>query len=479
MKKMFMKKNKELTPEQQRELMEESGLPVHHGKSSYRQPKFSQFSNHAQRLAQKNAPQFGPSEGGNNPYAQQQSTNGGGSGNPYAQAPPSGGNPYASTRGGGGGNPYAAASASASPDPYGAPRSDLYASPPAAVGAGSGGGYNSAPPSYRSTPSTASPYAAAESSYNNRFGSQANQLHRTQTTETFDNKREELFKGAKKAEGGVPGRSTMASRPLTEDDELMETPEDVNRFAGAAAGAAAGGAANEQEEMDSEDEDVEAIKGQIRFTKQQSVNSTRNALRAAAEAEESGRNTLGMLGAQGERLANTEQSLSVADVQNRIAEEKARELRTLNRSMFAVHMSNPFSAKRRLQEKEERIKEQHRLEQAEREGRRQMAYESTQRVTQGLRGPKSDTAKKYRTQASVTERAKYQFENDSEDDEMEDEIEANLDGISSASARLKRLAMTTNEEITRQNERLDNIAENTDNLDLNVHLNTQRLADIK
>uniref|UniRef100_A0A060TCK6 ARAD1D36806p n=1 Tax=Blastobotrys adeninivorans TaxID=409370 RepID=A0A060TCK6_BLAAD len=477
MKKMFTKKNKELTPEQQRELMEENGLPVHHGKSSYRQPKFSQFSNHAQRLAQRNAPQFGPTEGGGNPYAQQQPANGGGNGNPYAQAPPPGGNPYASTGGGRGGNPYAA-SASASPDPYGAPRSDLYASPPAAVGAGNGG-YSSAPPSYRSSPSAASPYAAAESSYNSRFGNQSNQLQRTQTTDTFDNKREELFKGAKKAEGGIPGRSTMASRPLTADDELMETPEDVDRAAGAAAGAAAGGAVSEQVEMDSEDEDVEAIKGQIRFTKQQSVNSTRNALRAAAEAEESGRNTLGMLGAQGERLANTEQSLSVADVQNRIAEEKARELRTLNRSMFAVHMSNPFSAKRRLQEKEERIKEQHRMEQAEREGRRQMAYESTQRVTQGLRGPKSDTAKKYRTQASVTERAKYQFENDSEDDEMEDEIEANLDGISSATARLKRLAMTTNEEITRQNERLDNIAENTDNLDLNVHLNTQRLADIK
>lgn len=36
----------------------------------------------------------------------------------------------------------------------------------------------------------------------------------------------------------------------------------------------------------------------MRFTKQESVNSTRNALRLAREAEETARNTLGRLGDQ-------------------------------------------------------------------------------------------------------------------------------------------------------------------------------------
>lgn len=46
------------------------------------------------------------------------------------------------------------------------------------------------------------------------------------------------------------------------------------------------------------DEDVEGIKQQTKFLKQESVNSTRNALRMAREAEETARGTLGRLGDQ-------------------------------------------------------------------------------------------------------------------------------------------------------------------------------------
>jgi hypothetical protein len=46
------------------------------------------------------------------------------------------------------------------------------------------------------------------------------------------------------------------------------------------------------------DEDVEAIKQQTKFVKQESVNSTRNALRMAREAEETARGTLTRLGDQ-------------------------------------------------------------------------------------------------------------------------------------------------------------------------------------
>lgn len=51
------------------------------------------------------------------------------------------------------------------------------------------------------------------------------------------------------------------------------------------------------------DDDVEAIKQQTRFVKQESVNSTRNALRLAREAEETGRNTLARLGEQSGELS--------------------------------------------------------------------------------------------------------------------------------------------------------------------------------
>lgn len=50
------------------------------------------------------------------------------------------------------------------------------------------------------------------------------------------------------------------------------------------------------------DEDVEGIKTQTRFIKQESVSSTRNALRLAREAEETARNTLTRLGDQSGNL---------------------------------------------------------------------------------------------------------------------------------------------------------------------------------
>lgn len=52
-----------------------------------------------------------------------------------------------------------------------------------------------------------------------------------------------------------------------------------------------------------EDEEVEGIKQQTRFIKQDSVNSTRNALRIAREAEETARNTLLKLGDQSGKYA--------------------------------------------------------------------------------------------------------------------------------------------------------------------------------
>ena len=50
--------------------------------------------------------------------------------------------------------------------------------------------------------------------------------------------------------------------------------------------------------QEEEDEEVEGIKQETRYVKQESVNSTRNALRIAREAEETARNTLTRLGDQ-------------------------------------------------------------------------------------------------------------------------------------------------------------------------------------
>ncbi|ODV98144.1 hypothetical protein PACTADRAFT_47952 [Pachysolen tannophilus NRRL Y-2460] len=228
-----------------------------------------------------------------------------------------------------------------------------------------------------------------------------------------------------------------------------------------------------------EDEAVDEIKRDIRFTKQQSVASTRNTMRMAQEATVSGQNTLGMLGSQSERLYNIERNLALAETQNKIADDKVKELARLNRSLFAVHAPNPFTSKRRLRDKEEKIKTQRLNEKLLQDKQRATMFSSERRVIDGLRTTNSDNTalyNKYNNQKILADAKRYQFENDEEDDEMELEIGNNLHTISQHASSLKQMANTIGKEVRSQNSRMRNIEEDTDTLDINVHLNNSRLS---
>ncbi|TGZ81911.1 hypothetical protein EX30DRAFT_330537 [Ascodesmis nigricans] len=227
-----------------------------------------------------------------------------------------------------------------------------------------------------------------------------------------------------------------------------------------------------------EEEDVEAVKQQIRFTKQESVSSTRNALRVAAQAEETGRSTLARLGQQGERLYNTEKNLDLAYSHNRVAEEKARELKTLNGSMFAIHMKNPMKSKARQQAEEQKILDTHQFDRDERERARQFGYESQQHVNQALSGRGYQPSVDRRKGPSLTEREKYQFEADEEDDDMEREIDNNLTQLGHVTTRLHSLALATGQETDRQNKKIGQLAAKSDRVDDGIVLTHNRIKKI-
>lgn len=228
-----------------------------------------------------------------------------------------------------------------------------------------------------------------------------------------------------------------------------------------------------------EEEDISATKQEIKFMKQQDVSSTRNALQAAMMAEETGRNTLARLGAQGERIHNTDRNLDIGHNAINIAEDKSSELKTLNRSMFAVHVNNPFTAKERRIRDEEKIMERHRLEREQREATREAAFQSTARMNQNFKGVNEASRNTGMPKTSLAERAKYQFEADSDDDRMEDEIEKNLDDLGGAAKRLNVLARAMGDEADAQNQQLQKIADKSDRLDDRFILQTERLKRIK
>ncbi|KAH9982500.1 hypothetical protein BGW80DRAFT_1433860 [Lactifluus volemus] len=230
------------------------------------------------------------------------------------------------------------------------------------------------------------------------------------------------------------------------------------------------------------EEDVEGIKQQTRFMKQESVNSTRNALRMAREAEETARNTVGKLGNQSEKLANTERHLDVSKTHSQRAEDKTDELKKLNRSIFRPAITFNKDAKRAAQEA--KIQQRYEEERDEHEKAMMDIRETHNRlgqasayVGQGEEG--IGAGGRSRTAAQREQRKRYQFEATASDDEMEDELDDNLDEISDATKRLKALGMAMGQELDKQNDRINRIEEKTVSLDNKVFRNTERLKRIK
>ncbi|KAH0838318.1 hypothetical protein J3R83DRAFT_6596 [Lanmaoa asiatica] len=258
------------------------------------------------------------------------------------------------------------------------------------------------------------------------------------------------------------------------------------------------------------EEDVEGIKQQTRFLKQESVNSTRNAVRMAREAEETARGTLGRLadqsGAPGsfernlirnylfaEKLANTERHLDVSKTHTSRAEDQIDELKKLNRSIFRPAITFNKDAKRAAQEA--KIQQRYEDERRERE-KAMMDIRDTQNrlgraATYGQQdederiqtGVGESGSSRFRTAEQLAarkeQRKRYQFEAGGSDDEIEDELDDNLDEISKVTKSLKALGTAMGQELDTQNKRLDVIADKATNLDNGVFRQTERLKKIK
>jgi protein transport protein SEC9 len=126
--------------------------------------------------------------------------------------------------------------------------------------------------------------------------------------------------------------------------------------------------------------------------------------------------------------------------------------------MWAVHVNNPFTSQRRIREREERVLDDAARDREQREALRQAAWGNASRSTDMQRDMERMTrAGPARSKASLAERAKYQFEADSEDEAMEDEIEQNLDMLHGAAKRLGHVARGMGREVDIQNKHLDRI----------------------
>lgn len=298
------------------------------------------------------------------------------------------------------------------------------------------------------------PYANSGPSQSSRRGAPALDPRLSSSTVT---QREELFRGAQPDRRLEPVSSNNGpndDRYRSEEHGDMQTQEE-------------------------EDEEIEGIKQEMRFVKQESLSSTRNALRMANEAEEAGRSTLTKLGQQSESLANAENHIDVSQLANREAQIKARELKHLNRSMFAVQVNKPWGKNKRLEADELRVRQQFQDDRTAREDREQMRKDAERTFDANLKKHADAQGRgTTRQRVGLAERSKYQYNADEDDDEVEGEIDDNLDAIAAVTGRLKGLAMATNAEVDRQNRQLERMDQKGEKLGVDIHMNTHRLKKI-
>lgn len=158
--------------------------------------------------------------------------------------------------------------------------------------------------------------------------------------------------------------------------------------ASGAGGDSAYGGYGERRELtaeEQEEEEVQDIRRQIKETKLASANSAENSERIASQAVETALGTYARLGAQHERLNYTEGLLDKASTSTREAEGQTKKLKHLNRSMFAVHVNNPFTAGKKTREMEDQILQQHRADRDLREATRKAGWQANAHMEKGFK----------------------------------------------------------------------------------------------
>ncbi|KAJ3499324.1 hypothetical protein NLG97_g415 [Lecanicillium saksenae] len=241
------------------------------------------------------------------------------------------------------------------------------------------------------------------------------------------------------------------------------------------------GGYGDQRELTAEEQDeaeTQAILAEKRQVQQESAASVSRSVQMARQANEVGRATLARLGAQGERLHNTEKNLDLAANQNKIAQDRAAELKTLNRSMFAVHVSNPFTSKQRQQKADEEVMNRHRSEREQREATRREGFNANQRMesnfrdisTSGVGRPQQRTKKDY---------GKFNLDDEEGADELEDQIDDGITELESQVSMMNMVGRAIGKEVDSQNKQIDRIMTKSDAVDDATRMNRERLARIK
>lgn len=131
----------------------------------------------------------------------------------------------------------------------------------------------------------------------------------------------------------------------------------------------------------------------------------------------------------------------------------------MNGSMFAVHLSNPITSRRRQREADDAVMERHRMEREVRESTRKDAYLANQEMEETFRNLPINKQIGSLGRSSTAESNRFKFEADSEDEEDEEELDAGLVKAARLVGTLHDVANGMNSRVSDQTTLLDRLGE--------------------
>ncbi|KAI2780752.1 hypothetical protein F4815DRAFT_468992 [Daldinia loculata] len=313
-------------------------------------------------------------------------------------------------------------------------------------------------------------YGASKYSNSNGYGArQGGYGGLGQTDNDADTNRDALFSGA---------RERYDQRQTQPNDQ-----DGGNAGSGVNSGSKYGGYGEQREltEEEQEEAEIDDIKRQIKQEKLATVQTSANAARVAEEAVDVAMQTIARLGVQGERLNYTESLIDRGTIAGRDAEQQTKKLKSLNRSMFAVHVGNPFTTSKRQREIEQRALEEHRADRDLRETTRKDGYLGNQRLEAAFKQVNASATTSVYAKPSAAEKSKYAFEDegDEENEDAERQIDTNFNRIARGVSQLHSAAYIERDIIEAQNEVIERVGKKSDNLSDTTAVQTRRLQTIR
>ncbi|CAG8780029.1 9354_t:CDS:2, partial [Dentiscutata erythropus] len=150
----------------------------------------------------------------------------------------------------------------------------------------------------------------------------------------------------------------------------------------------------------------------------------------------------------------------------------------VNGSMFGFDIGNPFTKKKREAAELARVQAMQEQQRASREHLRSGNYDSQKRINEAIKQSDKHSYGSKPPSSSGSNRSRFQFEADEEDDQLENQIDNNLDMLSHGLSRLNNMARAAGDEVKRQNNALDRINDKTVGLDNRIASTTHSLKKI-